>query len=151
LLRVSALTGRSVDKIWGRVATVLAERARRVPTATLNQWLPAAPGPRPPRRPCPAPRVPTAPPTQCLAAAPGRTPPPPSKGRPVKIRYVTQAKVAPPEFVFFATGPLPPAYRRYLEHGLRRTFGFQGTPLRVVVRVRDPRRNQDGPSPGTPT
>ena len=116
LLRVSALTGRSVDKIWGRVATVLAERARRVPTATLNQW---------------------------LAAATGRTPPPPSKGRPVKIRYVTQAKVAPPEFVFFATGPLPPAYRRYLEHDLRRTFGFQGTPLRVVVRVRDPRRDRD--------
>jgi GTPase len=116
LLRVSALTGRSVDKIWGRVATVLAERARRVPTATLNQW---------------------------LAAATGRTPPPPSKGRPVKIRYATQAKVAPPEFVFFATGPLPPAYRRYLEHDLRRTFGFQGTPLRVVVRVRDPRRDQN--------
>jgi GTPase len=38
--------------------------------------------------------------------------------------------------VLFATGQLTPSYRRYLEKDLRRTFGFQGTPLRLVVRVR---------------
>jgi GTP-binding protein len=115
LLRVSARTGRGVDRIWRQVDTALAERARRVPTAALNQW---------------------------LAAATGRTPPPPSRGRAVKVRYVTQARVDPPEFVFFASGPLTPAYRRYLEHDLRRSFGFEGTPLRVIGRTRNPRRDQ---------
>jgi GTP-binding protein len=109
LLRTSARTGRGVEKVWGLVDGVLAERSRRVPTAALNQW---------------------------LGRATERTPPPPARGRTVKIRYVTQARVAPPELVLFTTGQLTPSYRRYLENDLRRTFGFQGTPLRLVVRVR---------------
>jgi GTP-binding protein len=115
LLHVSARTGRGVERIWDQVDHALVERARRVPTAALNQW---------------------------LAAVTGRTPPPPSRGRPVKVRYVTQARVNPPEFVFFATGTLTPAYRRYLERELRRSFGFEGTPLRVIGRVRNPRRER---------
>jgi GTP-binding protein len=114
LLHVSARTGRGVDRIWGQVDRALAERARRVPTAALNRW---------------------------LEEATGRTPPPSNRGRPVKVRYVTQARANPPEFVFFTTGPLTAAYRRYLEHDLRRTFGFDGTPLRVVGRARPPRRD----------
>jgi GTPase len=109
LLRTSARTGRGVEKVWDLVDGVLVERSRRIPTAALNQW---------------------------LARATERTPPPPVRGRTVKIRYATQARVAPPEVVLFTTGPLPPSYRRYLEKDLRRTFGFQGTPLRLVVRVR---------------
>jgi GTPase len=109
LLRVSARTGRGVEKVWGLVGGALAERDRRVPTAALNQW---------------------------LGRATERTPPPPVRGRTVKVRYATQARVAPPELVLFATGQLAPSYRRYLERDLRRTFGFQGTPVRLVVRVR---------------
>jgi GTPase len=109
LLRVSARTGRGVEKVWGLVDGALAERNRRVPTAALNQW---------------------------LGRATERTPPPPVRGRTVKVRYATQARVAPPELVLFATGQLTPSYRRYLEKDLRRTFGFQGTPVRLVVRVR---------------
>jgi GTPase len=109
MLRTSARTGRNVDKVWRLIDSVLAERAHRVPTAALNRW---------------------------LEEATGRTPPPPVRGRSVKVRYVTQARVDPPEFVFFTTGRLTPAYRRYLEHDLRRGFGFQGTPLRVIDRVR---------------
>jgi GTPase len=109
LLRTSARTGRGVEKVWGLVDGVLAERSRRIPTAALNQW---------------------------LGQATEHTPPPPVRGRTVKVRYATQARVAPPELVLFATGQLTPSYRRYLEKDLRRTFGFQGTPLRLVVRVR---------------
>jgi GTP-binding protein len=109
LLRVSARTGRGVEKIWGLVDKVLAERSRRVPTAALNQW---------------------------LGQATERTPPPPARGRSVKVRYATQARVDPPELVLFTSGQLTPAYRRYLERDLRRTFGFEGTPVRLVVRVR---------------
>jgi GTP-binding protein len=109
MLRVSARTGRGVEKIWGLVDGVLAERSRRIPTAALNQW---------------------------LGRATERTPPPPVHGRSVKVRYVTQARVDPPELVLFASGQLTPSYRRYLERDLRRTFGFEGTPVRLVVRVR---------------
>jgi GTPase len=109
MLRVSARTGRGVQRMWGLVDEVLAERGRRVPTAALNQW---------------------------LGRATERTPPPPVRGRSVKVRYATQARVAPPEVVLFATGQLSPSYRRYLEKDLRRTFGFRGTPVRLLVRVR---------------
>jgi GTP-binding protein len=112
LLRVSARTGRGVEKVWGLVDGVLEERARRIPTAALNQW---------------------------LGQATARTPPP-VRGRPVKLRYATQTRVGPPEVVLFTTGQLTPSYRRYLENDLRRTFGFQGTPLRLVVRVRSSQR-----------
>jgi GTPase len=109
LLRVSARTGRGVEKVWGLVDGVLAERSRRIPTAALNQW---------------------------LGQATERTPPPPVRGRSVKVRYATQARVDPPELVLFTSGQLTPSYRRYLERDLRRTFGFEGTPVRLVVRVR---------------
>jgi GTPase len=109
MLRVSARTGRGVEKIWGLVDRVLAERSRRIPTAALNQW---------------------------LERATERTPPPPVRGRPLKVRYATQARVDPPEVVLFTSGQLTPSYRRYLERDLRRTFGFEGTPVRLVVRVR---------------
>jgi GTPase len=117
LLRTSARTGRGVEKVWGLVDGVLAERSRRVPTAALNQW---------------------------LGRATEHTPPPPVRGRSVKVRYATQARVAPPELVLFTTGQLTPSYRRYLEKDLRRTFGFQGTPLRLVVRVRTGERGPGG-------
>jgi GTP-binding protein len=109
MLRVSARTGRGVEKVWSLVDRVLAERSRRIPTAALNQW---------------------------LERATERTPPPPVRGRPVKVRYATQARIDPPEAVLFTSGQLTPSYRRYLEKDLRRTFGFEGTPVRLVVRVR---------------
>jgi GTPase len=109
MLRVSARTGRGVEKIWSLVDGVLAERSRRIPTAALNQW---------------------------LGQATERTPPPPVRGRSVKVRYATQARVDPPELVLFTSGQLTPSYRRYLERDLRRSFGFEGTPVRLVVRVR---------------
>ncbi len=117
MLRVSARTGRGVEKIWGLVDKVLAERSRRIPTAALNQW---------------------------LGQATERTPPPPVRGRSVKVRYATQARVDPPEVVLFTSGPLTPSYRRYLERDLRRTFGFEGTPVRLVVRVRTRERTGGG-------
>jgi GTP-binding protein len=117
MLRVSARTGRGVEKIWGHVDKVLTERSRRIPTAALNQW---------------------------LGQATERTPPPPVRGRSVKVRYATQARVDPPEVVLFTSGQLTPSYRRYLERDLRRTFGFEGTPLRLVVRVRTRDRSGGG-------
>ena len=65
-------------------------------------------------------------------------PPPLVKGRRLKVLYVTQAEPAPPTFVFFANDAslVHFSYRRYLENGLRRAYGFQGTPIRLVFRSR---------------
>jgi GTPase len=109
MLRISARTGRSVGKLWGLLDEVIAARGQRIPTAALNQW---------------------------LEQATARTPPPPAHGRQVKVRYATQPGVNPPNLVLFTTGLLAASYLRYLEHDLRRTFGFAGTPIRLSVRAR---------------
>jgi GTPase len=67
-------------------------------------------------------------------------------GRRAKIRYVTQAAVAPPTFVFFTTDPasIHFSYRRYLENRLREAYGFDGTPIRLIFReqVREKRERK---------
>ena len=57
-------------------------------------------------------------------------------GRRVRIRYMTQRKARPPSFTLFGNqlDALPEAYLRYLQNGLRETFGLKGTPLRFSVR-----------------
>ena len=60
------------------------------------------------------------------------------KGKRPKIFYATQAAVAPPTFVFFAreAASVHFSYQRYLENRLRESFGFLGTPIRLVFRER---------------
>jgi GTP-binding protein len=113
MLRTSARTGRGVERLWPMLDAVVDVRSRRIPTGQLNQWL-----------------------TEAVT----KTPPPPVGGKSVRVKYVTEARTRPPEFVFFTTGPLTAAYRRFLEADLRRTFDFEGTPLRLVVRARPPRQ-----------
>ncbi len=54
----------------------------------------------------------------------------------IKIFYSTQVKTAPPTFVFFSNQPnnIHFSYLRYLENVLRQNFGFEGTPIRLLVR-----------------
>jgi GTP-binding protein len=109
---VSALTGARVQSLFRLVDTAAAERERRVPTAELNE---------------------------VVAAAVTRRPPPAERGRPVKIRYVTQTGVKPPTFVCFTTARqgLHFSYLRYLENAIRRAYPFTGTPIRLAVRGRE--------------
>jgi len=111
ILYASALTQKNVHKIWATVAAAFDERRKRVPTAKLNQ----------------------------VVRDIFRVHPPPSfRGRVMVCHYVTQAGVAPPEFVFFVNDPelLHFSYRRHLENSLRAAFGFTGTPLKLVFRKR---------------
>jgi GTP-binding protein len=52
--------------------------------------------------------------------------------------YLTQARTAPPQFVFFVNRPdlASPAYERFLERKIRETFAFEGTPVRIALRSR---------------
>ncbi|MDC7122110.1 ribosome biogenesis GTPase Der [Cellulomonas fimi] len=61
-------------------------------------------------------------------------------GKQPRILFATQASTRPPRFVIFTTGFLDPGYRRYIERRLRETFGFEGTPISISVRVREKRR-----------
>jgi GTP-binding protein len=112
LVRTSARTARGVAKLMPAVETALASWRRRVPTAELNAWL-----------------------RDAVAGVPLHRP----RGPDVKVRYATQARVAPPELVLFTTGPISEGARRAFERRFRERFDLAGSPLRVVVRAREPR------------
>jgi GTP-binding protein len=111
-VNISAATGRHLDRLVPALELALAGWETRVPTGRLNAWLSG------------------------LVAA---TPPPVRGGRQPKILFATQAGAAPPHFVLFSTGFLEASYRRFVERRLREEFGFDGSPVRVSVRVRDRR------------
>ena len=116
-VNVSALTGRHIDRLVPALETALDGWETRVPTGRLNAWL-----------------------TGLVAA----TPPPVRGGRQPKILFATQAGVRPPHFVFFASGFLEAAYRRFIERRLREEFGFEGSPVQVSVRVRAKKESPAG-------
>ena len=115
-VNISAKTGRAVQKLVPAMETALASWDARISTGQLNTWL-----------------------KEVVAA----TPPPVRGGKQPRILFATQATARPPTFVLFTTGFLEAGYRRFLERRLRETFGFEGTPIRINVRVREKR----GPKP----
>jgi GTP-binding protein len=111
-LEVSALTGKGVQRIFEALPPVLEARNIRVPTPILNAVV------------------------DDLQA---RTPIP-STGRGERIKYAVQAETAPPTVVLFGANRIPEQWLRYLDRGLRRRFGFEGTPIRFVTRKQKRRR-----------
>lgn len=73
---------------------------------------------------------------QLIDDAVALNPTPSDKGVKLKIFYATQVKVKPPTFVFFVNAPevMHFSYQRYLENKLRESFGFEGTPIKIIVR-----------------
>ncbi|MGI9586707.1 MAG: ribosome biogenesis GTPase Der, partial [Dietzia maris] len=102
-------------KLVPAMETALDSWDKRIPTGPLNTWM-----------------------SEVVAA----TPPPMRGGRLPRIRFCTQATTRPPTFVFFSTGFLEAGYRRFLERRLRETFGFDGSPVRVNVRVKERRQRK---------
>ncbi len=109
ILFISAKTGQRVDRLFEMINYVYNQTTMRVTTGMLND---------------------------VLADAVNRVQPPSDKGRRLKIYYMTQTSVAPPTFVTFCNNSelFHFSYQRYLENCLRKTFGFKGTPVRIVVR-----------------
>lgn len=111
-VNISAYTGRAVQKLVPAMETALESWDKRIPTGRLNTWL-----------------------KEVIAA----TPPPMRGGRLPRVLFATQATTRPPTFVLFTTGFLEAGYRRFLERRLREEFGFDGSPVRISVRVREKR------------
>ena len=130
VVSISAKTGQRVGRVLELAVDIWAERRKRVPTGELNRM---------------------------LMVATDRTPPPLVRGKRPKLFYATQAAISPPTFVFFASdaSSVHFSYRRYLENRLRDTFGFHGTPIRLVFRdrasVKLPRRRKTRSAPPKPT
>jgi GTP-binding protein len=111
-VNVSAKTGRAVQKLVPALETALESWDARISTGRLNTFL-----------------------KEVVSA----TPPPVRGGKQPRILFATQATTRPPTFVLFTTGFLEAGYRRFLERRLRETFGFEGSPVRINVRVREKR------------
>lgn len=111
VLFVSALTGKSLNKLLGAAERVKTEWEKRISTGELNRFIEA-----------------------CMI----RNPPPVIRHRPGKVLYATQPVASPPTFVLQVNHPdaFPPTYRRYLTNRLREEYGFAGTPIRLFLRGR---------------
>ena len=111
LLFISAQTGQRVDRLFEQIKYVYAQSVMRISTGMLNDM---------------------------LSDAVNRVQPLTDKGRRLKIYYMTQASAAPPTFVAFCNNSelFHFSYQRYIENCLRKTFGFRGTPIRIIVRQR---------------
>lgn len=114
-VNISARTGRAVQKLVPALESALRSWDTRVPTGRLNTFL-----------------------KEVVAA----TPPPVRGGKQPRILFATQATARPPTFVLFTTGFLEAGYRRFLERRLREEFGFEGSPIRINVRMREKRKSR---------
>ena len=109
ILFISALTGQRTDRIFELINFVNDQSNMRITTGMLNN---------------------------VLADAQARVQPPTDKGRRLKIYYMTQTGVCPPNFVIFCNSRelFHFSYQRYLENQIRAVFGLEGTPVRIVIR-----------------
>ena len=111
VLYTSALTGQRVHRVTDLVKYVADQQSMRIKTSVLNELL-----------------------RDAIAI----NPPPSYKGRPLKVLFMTQAGIKPPKFIIFVNDPelMHFSYLRFLENKIRETFGFEGAPLKLIVRGR---------------
>ena len=106
---ISAKTGQRVHKLLEEIILVNEQHKRRITTGMLND---------------------------VINEATHKQQPPSDKGRRLKLYYGTQVSVAPPTFVIFANSKelFHYSYLRFIENQIRENFGFEGTPIKLIVR-----------------
>ena len=108
---VSAKTKQRVNTLFDRIRLVGDNHALRIQSSVLNE---------------------------VVEDAVARNPAPSEKGKRLRIYYATQVAVKPPTFVIFVNEPeiMHFSYERFLQNRLRESFGFEGTPIRLITRAR---------------
>ena len=108
---ISAKTGQRLNKLYDLIDAVIENHSMRIATGVLNE---------------------------IVTEATALQQPPTDKGKRLKIFYTTQVSVKPPTFVIFVNDKqlMHFSYTRYLENRIREAFGFDGTPLRFIIRER---------------
>lgn len=111
IVYVSAMTGQRVVTLFEHIKYVHNQANTRISTGMLND---------------------------VLADATIKVQPPSDKGKRLKIYYMTQVSVAPPTFVLFCNNVelFHFSYQRYIENCLRQTFGFNGTPIKLIIKMK---------------
>ena len=111
LIFISAKTGQRFPKIFDLIDTVVENCTLRIQTGVLNE---------------------------ILAEAVAMKQPPSDKRKRLRLYYITQVSVKPPTFVVFINDKklMHFSYTRYIENQIRQTFGFRGTPIRIIARER---------------
>lgn len=111
IVYISAKTGQRVETLFEHINYVYNQSVTRITTGMLND---------------------------VLGDAMIRVQPPSDKGRRLKIYYMTQIGVAPPTFVIFCNNVqlFHFSYQRFIENCLRETFGFHGTPIKLIIRMK---------------
>ncbi|HEX9019835.1 MAG TPA: ribosome biogenesis GTPase Der [Nitrospirota bacterium] len=119
VLTLSATTRQRVTKVFDEIDRIMAERAKRVPTAELNRAF------------------------ERLAE---RHEPRLYRGKRVKYYYIAQVGIKPPTFIVFVNEPAGVhfSYLRYIENNLREAFGFHGTPVRIFTKKKTGERSRAG-------
>jgi len=109
VLFISVKTGQRVSKLFELIKYVSDQASLRISTGMLNDLL-----------------------NEVTAVVQ----PPSDKGKRLKIYYITQSAVKPPTFVIFVNNMelFHYSYERYIENQLRKSFGFEGTPIRFIQR-----------------
>jgi GTP-binding protein len=112
VLFISARTGQRVHRLLELVKYVYEQASLRITTGMLNDL---------------------------LNEAVAMVQPPSDKGRRLKLYYAVQSAVRPPTFIIFMNDIqlFHYSYERYLENQLRKSYGFEGTPIRFISRERD--------------
>ncbi|PKQ16018.1 MAG: ribosome biogenesis GTPase Der [Actinobacteria bacterium HGW-Actinobacteria-7] len=112
VLRISALTGKGVHRIWDNVMKVYSNYTQEISTSQLNKLL-----------------------TDMREFGHTKN----EGGKSLRMHYVTQTRISPPGFVFFANHPtmIDDNFRRYVENRLRERFDFSGTPVILKFRKKD--------------
>ncbi len=111
IVYVSAMTGQRINTLYEHITYVHNQAMTRISTGMLND---------------------------VLSDAMIKAQPPSDKGKRLKIYYMTQISVAPPTFVIFCNDAelFHFSYQRYIENCLRQTFGFKGTPIKLIIRMK---------------
>ncbi len=109
LMFISAKTGQRIDKLLEEIKRINEQHKRRITTGMLNDML-----------------------NEAMA----KQQPPSDKGKRLKIYYGTQVSVAPPTFILFVNSAelFHYSYLRFIENQMRMMFGFEGTPLKFIIR-----------------
>ena len=109
IIFISALTGQRTNRLFDLINFVNDQNSMRITTGLLNN---------------------------VLSDAQARVQPPTDKGRRLKIYYMTQTGIKPPNFVIFCNSRelFHFSYQRYIENQIRSVFGLEGTPIRMVIR-----------------
>ena len=117
MLFISAKTGQRVNKIMDLVRLVYEQNCRRIFTGVLNDIV-----------------------NEAISV----NEPPTDNGRRLKIYYATQVSTKPPTFVLFVNDAdlMHFSYKRYLENYLRKSFGLDATPIRIIPRTRESEKAQ---------